>query len=86
MAGIDQTKRRRGAEVRVAASLNLLMPKSDQHLFSPNNITPELHIKVLRIKEMITNWRGSWFLNKFFLSVPYEMFGEQNGEYAYHKC
>lgn len=83
MAGIDQTKRRRGAEVRVAASLNLLMPKSDQHLFSPNNITPESHIKVLRIKEMITNWIGSWYLNKFFLSVPYEVFGVQNGEYAY---
>lgn len=85
MAGIDQTKRRRGAEVRVAASLNLLMPKSDQHLFSPNNITAELYIKVLRIKEMITNWRSSWYLNKFFLSVPNEVFGEQNGEYA-HQC
>ena len=85
MAGIDQTKRRRGAEVRVAASLNLLMPKNDQHLFSPNNITPELYIKVLRIKEMITNWISSWYLNKFFLSVPNEVFGEQNGEYA-HQC
>ena len=34
---------------------NPLTPKSDQHLISPHNITPELHIKVLRIKEMITN-------------------------------
>ena len=34
-------------------SLNPPMPKSDQHLISPNNITPESHIKVKRIKEMI---------------------------------
>ena len=31
---------------------------SDQHL-SPYNITPESHIKVMRIKEMITNLRTS---------------------------
>ena len=31
-----------------------LTPKSDQHLFSPNNITPESNITVMRIKEMIT--------------------------------
>ena len=29
--------------------------KSDKHLISPYNITPELHFKVMRIKEMITN-------------------------------
>ena len=29
--------------------------KSDKHLISPYNVTPELHIKVMRIKEMITN-------------------------------
>ena len=28
---------------------------SDQRLISLYNITPELHIKVMRIKEMITN-------------------------------
>ena len=27
---------------------------SDQHLISPYNITPESHIKVMRMKEMIT--------------------------------
>ena len=32
-----------------------LMPKSDNHLISPYNITPESHINVTRIKEMITN-------------------------------
>ena len=29
--------------------------KSDQHLVSPYNITPESNMKVTRIKEMITN-------------------------------
>ena len=29
--------------------------KSDQHLVSPYDITPESHIKVMRIKEMITD-------------------------------
>ena len=36
-------------------SLNPLTPKSDLHLISPNNIILESHIKVTRIKEMITN-------------------------------
>ena len=26
---------------------------------------------------------SSWLLNKFFMSVPKEMYGEQNGEYAF---
>ena len=34
--------------------LNPLNPMSDQHLISPYNITPESHIKVMRIKEMVT--------------------------------
>ena len=34
--------------------LNPLTLKSDKHLISPFNITPESHIKVMRIKEMIT--------------------------------
>ena len=34
--------------------VNSLNPKSDQHLISPYNITPELHIKVTRIKKMVT--------------------------------
>ena len=34
--------------------LNPVIPKSDQHLLSPHNIMPESHIKVMRIKEMIT--------------------------------
>ena len=33
---------------------NLFIPKSDQHLVSHHNITPE-YVRVTRIKEMITN-------------------------------
>ena len=35
--------------------INPLTPKSDWHLISPYCITPESNIKVMRIKEMITN-------------------------------
>ena len=45
----------------VLASVNPLTPKSDKHLLSPHNITPESHAKVMRIKEKITNWGSSWF-------------------------
>ena len=34
--------------------VNPLIPKSDQHLISPYNINPESHIKVRRMKEMVT--------------------------------
>ena len=34
--------------------LNPLTHKTDWHLTSPYNISPETHIKVKRIKEMIT--------------------------------
>ena len=34
---------------------NPLTLRSDVHLISPYNITPESNIKVKRIKEMITN-------------------------------
>ena len=33
---------------------NPLTPESDKYLISPYNITPESHIKVMKIKEMIT--------------------------------
>ena len=42
------------------------------------NITPES-----RIREMVTNCRSSWLLNKFSLSAAYKMHREQYGEYAY---
>ena len=34
---------------------NSINPKGDQHLISPHKITQETHIKVIRIKETITN-------------------------------
>ena len=49
--------------------LSPLISQSDQHLISPYIITPESHIKIMRIKEMITNYRSLWFLNKFSLSA-----------------
>ena len=45
--------------VLFSLSSNPLTPRSDQHLISPYNITPESHIKVMRIKEVITSIRLS---------------------------
>ena len=52
--------------------VNPLILESDQHLISPFNITHESNIKVMRIKEMIINWRTSWLLNKFSLQAHLE--------------
>ena len=62
---------------------NSLIPKSDKHPFSSYNITPELLIKAMRVKRMITKLTSLWLLNKFSLSASFEMYGEQYGEYAY---
>ena len=45
--------------VLFSLSFNPLTSKGDQHLISPHNITPESHIKVMRIKEAITSIRLS---------------------------
>ena len=37
----------------------------------------------MRIKEVITKYKTSWYLDKFSLLVPYEMYGGQQGEYAF---
>ena len=42
----------------VQNSSSLLTPKSDWHLISSYSISPESHIKVRRIKEMITTDRA----------------------------
>ena len=34
------------------------------------------------MKEMITNKRSSWLVNKFSLLAPKEMYEEKYGEYA----
>ena len=62
---------------------NPLIPKSDWHLISPFKIIHESNIKVMRIKEMIINWRTSWLLNKFSLPTHWEMYRELYGEHAY---
>ena len=55
----------------------------DLHLNSPYNITSESNMKFTRIKEMITNKRGSRLSNKFSLSAPEELYGEKYREFAY---
>ena len=49
-----------------------LTPTCEQHLISPNSITPESHIKVMRIKEMISNSRSSWLLEQRFSLISYK--------------
>ena len=62
--------------------VNTLNLKSDEHLISSYNISPESHIKV-----MISNEKSFWSVNKFSLSVPWELYkelyGEQYGDYAF---
>ena len=57
--------------------INPLAPKSDKHLISPYNITPESNMKVVRVEEMITNGSSSWLWEKFSLSASLEMYREQ---------
>ena len=42
----------------------------------------ESHVKVMRIKGMITYLISSWSLNKFSLTAPQDVYGEQYGGYA----
>ena len=70
---IWQTVRRIAKEI---LGVKGLIPESDEHLISPFNITPQSNIKVMTIKEMIINWRTSWFSNKFSLPAHY-------GDYTY---
>ena len=49
-------------------------PNSDKLLIFLHNTTSESHIKVTRIKEMITNKGNSWLFNRFSLSAPYKMY------------
>ena len=67
-------------ECRINLFLTL---RSDQYLISPYNIPLESNIKVMRIKEMLTNLSSSWLLNKFSLPAPWGMYSEQYGEYGY---
>ena len=58
--------------------LNPSIPESDQHLISPYYITSESYIEVMRIKEMITNYRSSRLSNKFSLIAPDSMENTHN--------
>ena len=41
---------------------------NDQQLISPRSVAPESHLKVTRIKEMITNQMHPWlFITNFFV-------------------
>ena len=53
---------------------------SDQYLISLYNISAESHINFMRIKEMITNKRSFWSVNKLSWSAPWEMYKEQHEE------
>ena len=57
-------------------SFNPLIPESNLHLISPFSITPKSNSKVMRIKEIVINWRTSWLLNKFSLPAHKEMYWE----------
>ena len=54
----------------LVGNINSLNPKSDWYLISPYNINPESHIKVMRIKEMVTRKEALWLENKFSLLAP----------------
>ena len=47
--------------------IELFNPESDQRVISPHNNTAELFMKIMRIREMVTN------LKRFSLSAPKEM-------------
>ena len=65
--------------------LNRINPKSDEHLISLYSITPESNIEVMRIKEMISNKRSFWSVNKFDLSASQEMY-KNSKEVWYGSC
>ena len=55
-----KSKKEKGGSITYCVELekevNPLNSKSDKHPISPYNITPESHIKVMRMKEMVT-WK-----------------------------
>ena len=55
--------------------------KSDQHQFSPNNISRSTRVKVMRITKLMTKGRILWSQTKFSQLFLKEMYGEQSGEF-----
>ena len=76
-------KERLKTNLVIGTYYNPLTPKSDQYPISPDNFTPESDIKVMRIKEMITNERNPGLYNKFSLSAPQETYREEYREIAH---
>ena len=52
------------------SGLKPLIPKSDKHLISTYNITPEWRIKVTRVEQIITKQRSSWLLTNSPCQYP----------------
>lgn len=48
-----------------------------------HGITAESNIKAMKIREMVASLRRFWLINKFSLSLPWEKYKEQYGEYVY---
>ena len=57
--------------VFMGSTLNPLNPESDQHLISPYTNAAESFIKIMRIKEMISNQRSLFLEITFFNLVSY---------------
>ena len=55
--------------------------KSDQHQFSPNNISRSTRVKVMRITKLMTKGRILWSETKFSQLFSKQMYGEQSGEF-----
>ena len=61
-----------------------LIPKSDWLLISHYSFTLESNVKVMRIIEIVTNFRSSRLSNNFSLSLPLEIWRDQCSEYQYY--
>ena len=66
----------------LSLGLNPLGPKSDQHQFSPNNISRSSRVKVMRITKLITKGRRLWSFIKFSQLFLKEMYRDQCGEFV----
>ena len=64
----------------MTTSLNPLGPKSDQHQFSPNNISRSSRVKVMRITKLMTKGKILGSETKFSQLFLKEMYGDQSGE------
>ena len=61
-----------------------LIPKSDWLLISHYSITLESNVKVMRIIEIVTNFRSFRLSNNFSISLPLKIWRDQCSEYQYY--